>query len=57
MRPTGGAPGALQNVIRNAHNMAPNGRVYANIGRALASPMLAEAERIPARSEARGQQD
>jgi hypothetical protein len=37
--------------------LAPNGRVYANIGRASASPMLAEAERIPARSEARGLQD
>jgi hypothetical protein len=37
--------------------LAANGRVYANIGRASASPMLAEAERIPARSEARGQQD
>jgi hypothetical protein len=37
--------------------LAPNGRVYANIGRASASPMLAEAARIPARSEARGKKD
>jgi hypothetical protein len=37
--------------------LAANGRVYANMWRAEASHMLAEAERIPARSEARGQQD